>query len=128
MHRGKPAKSSRFSAPARLWGGLLAMLLAGLTVSAQEADRASLQAEFFEKQIRPLLVAHCVDCHGPEAQEAGLRLDSRANLLKGSDNGPVIMPGKPDDSLLVRAIRYEGDLQMPPSEKLKPLRCFFCSS
>src|SRR5262249_25777369 len=58
-------------------------------------------------------------CHGPKKQESGLRLDSRAALLRGGAGGPVIVPGDPDRSRLLAAVRHEGDLQMPPSSKLR---------
>jgi mono/diheme cytochrome c family protein len=74
--------------------------------------------EFFEKHVRPVLASKCQSCHGPKRQQGGLRLDSRAALLKGSDNGAVVVPGQPDKSLLVKAIRYDGDVQMPPKGKL----------
>ena len=54
--------------------------------------------DFFESRIRPILVDNCLSCHGPKKQEAGLRLDSRAALLRGADSGPVIEPGKPEES------------------------------
>lgn len=75
-------------------------------------------SEFFERHVRPLLLSHCIDCHGPETQEAGLRLDSRQALLAGGDLGPAIVPGKPDQSLLIRAVRQTGDLKMPPDARL----------
>src|SRR5579884_2069128 len=74
--------------------------------------------EFFEKHVRPVLATKCQSCHGPKRQQGGLRLDSRAALLKGSENGAVVKPGQPDKSLLVKAIRYDGDVQMPPKGKL----------
>jgi mono/diheme cytochrome c family protein len=74
--------------------------------------------EFFENHVRPVLVSKCQSCHGPKRQQGGLRLDSRAALLKGSDNGPVVVPGDPEKSLLVKAIRYNRDVQMPPKSKL----------
>ncbi len=73
--------------------------------------------EFFEKQIRPLLVQNCLSCHG-EKKKGGLRLDSLTAMLQGSDNGSVIAPGKPDDSLLIRAVRYQDEPKMPPDGKL----------
>ncbi|HEX7450365.1 MAG TPA: PSD1 and planctomycete cytochrome C domain-containing protein [Pirellulales bacterium] len=76
------------------------------------------QLEFFEKTIRPLLVERCQKCHGPEKQEAGLRLDRREPALKGGDSGPVIVPGEPEKSRLIEVVRYDGDTQMPPSGKL----------
>lgn len=74
---------------------------------------------FFETDVRPLLVEHCQKCHGPKKQEAGLRLDSRQAILKGGDSGPAVVPGKPDESLLIGAVRHTGDVKMPPAGKLK---------
>ncbi len=79
---------------------------------------SSADLEFFEAKIRPLLATHCHECHGPRKQESNLRLDSRQSLLAGGDNGPAARPGDPAHSLLVKAIQYEGDLQMPPKGKL----------
>lgn len=74
--------------------------------------------EFFEKQVRPILVARCFECHGAEEPKGGLRLDSLAAILAGGDTGAAIVPGKPDDSLLIDAVRY-GDLyKMPPDSQL----------
>lgn len=79
------------------------------------------EAAFFEKRIRPLLVEHCVGCHGPKKEKAGLRLDSQASLLKGTDLGPVVKSGDPEHSALIQAVRYEGPTKkMPPKGKLKP--------
>ena len=57
-------------------------------------------AEFFEKKIRPLLVQHCVECHGPENQEGSLRLDIPGGIKSGGISGPVLVPGLPDQSRL----------------------------
>ena len=76
------------------------------------------QTDFFERRVRPILAEHCWSCHGEKKQQAGLRLDSRDAAIKGSDNGPVLVPGKPDDSQLVAVIRHTGDLKMPPKGKL----------
>jgi cytochrome c553 len=73
---------------------------------------------FFELKIRPLLVAHCVRCHGADKQSGGLRVDSRSALLAGGDSGRALAPGDPAGSLLVKAVRREGDVQMPPDEML----------
>jgi hypothetical protein len=78
------------------------------------------QEQFFEAKIRPVLVTHCGKCHASTALKlrAGLRLDSREGLRKGGDSGPAIVPGQPDESLLLRAIRYrDEDLRMPPKGK-----------
>ena len=76
------------------------------------------EVEFFEREIRPILVEHCQSCHGAKKQEMSLRLDSAQGLLLGGDNGAVIVVGEPDESLLIEAIRYSGDTKMPPSGKL----------
>jgi mono/diheme cytochrome c family protein len=77
------------------------------------------QARFFETKIRPVLVDQCSKCHGPEKSKAGLRVDSRATLMAGGDTGPAIVPGKPEESLLVTVIRHGEDApKMPPSKKL----------
>lgn len=75
--------------------------------------------EFFEREIRPLLVEHCYECHSEEAQaaEGGLRLDSRGAIRRGGDSGHAVVPEKVNQSLLISALRYD-DLEMPPDEKL----------
>src|SRR5262245_24766259 len=74
--------------------------------------------EFFENKVRPLLAERCLECHGPEKQKGNLRLDSLATILKGGDSGPALVPGKPDESLVVQAIGYTSDIKMPPKSKL----------
>ena len=87
------------------------------TASAEEPDFTEQQIRFFESKVRPLLVAHCYECHSKKAKNAHLRLDRRALMLKGGHSGAAIVPGKPEESLLVRAIRYE-DTEMPPKKRL----------
>src|SRR5882672_544965 len=76
--------------------------------------------EFFEKKIRPVLVDRCYSCHSAEAKKlkGELRVDSRDGLLKGGETGPSVVPGDPDKSLLVKALRYTDDLKMPPKGRL----------
>lgn len=71
------------------------------------------EAEFFEKQVRPVLAEQCYKCHGPEKQKGALRMDSRAAILKGTDDGPIVVPGKPEDSELIKSIKHVGDSKMP---------------
>jgi mono/diheme cytochrome c family protein len=82
------------------------------------ADPTPEQVEFFEAKVRPLLVGRCQDCHGPEKQKGGLRLDSPGAMRAGGDSGPAIEPGDPENSPLVEAVTYEGAVQMPPDGKL----------
>lgn len=77
------------------------------------------QIRFFETSVRPVLVEHCQKCHGAEKQWGNLRLDSSKSLLQGGDTGAAIVPGDPEQSLLIRAVRQtDEDLKMPPKEKL----------
>ena len=96
--------------------GLALALAATLPMAARADDPAT--AEFFEAKVRPILVERCQGCHGAEKAKGGLRLDSRAALLAGGDSGPALVAGKPEESPLVAAIGYAGDVQMPPKSKL----------
>lgn len=76
-------------------------------------------AALFENHVRPILAEHCYSCHGPEKQKGGLRLDMPTAVQEGGANGLVIVPGNPDGSRLIEAIRYTDDeLQMPPTSRL----------
>jgi len=94
----------------------------GLVLGASLAPRhaaANEELEFFEKQVRPLLIERCHKCHAGEQEKGGLRLDSREAVLSGGDSGPAIVPGQAAESLLVAAISYDPDsYQMPPTGKL----------
>lgn len=75
--------------------------------------------ELFEKSVRPVFVERCLECHGPDDQQGGLQLDSRAGWSRGGDSGPAIVPGNVDGSLLIKAIRYKDTaLEMPPDGRL----------
>jgi len=96
----------------------------GLLAVASGEDKppsaADAQAvKFFETKIRPLLFKHCYRCHGSKKQESGLRLDHWAGIIRGGESGPAVVPGQPDESLIVVAVSYENEeLQMPPDAKL----------
>src|SRR5262245_55936740 len=104
----------------RRWSlGFRAGLVALVATTTSAADFPAEDIEFFEREVRPLLVEHCHKCHGPKMQKGGLRLDSRAAVLKGGDTGPAIKPGDVKESLLIDAINYDPDgYQMPPTGKL----------
>ncbi len=102
-----------------LWAAIAATAAVGWASSVQ----AEAQGErLFERVVRPALARHCYECHSAEADElkGGLRLDRPQGLRRGGDSGkPAVVPGKPGESRLIRAIRYQhDDLQMPPEEKL----------
>ncbi len=99
-------------------GGLLASLYGGGTCAAEPSGEG---VQFFEKRVRPVLVEHCYGCHSAKAEKlrGGLLLDSREGVLKGGDTGPAVVPGEPDKSLLIKAVRHaDDDLKMPPKAKL----------
>ncbi len=94
---------------------LLSAALLLVPVAAQAEDDAA----FFKTQVWPILSDSCIRCHGPDRQKGKLRLDSRDAVLAGGKNGAAVVPGKPDDSLLIKAVRYtDDDLQMPPKKQL----------
>ncbi len=101
---------------------MTAAWLLALVLSQAPADSSTPSADdlrFFETRVRPVLVENCQKCHGPAKQWAGLRLDSREAQLKGGDSGPAIVPGKPADSLLIKAVReLDGAVKMPPEGQL----------
>src|SRR5436309_1827970 len=101
------------------WVLLLAAapLVGQIAAAAQPpAAMAAASAEYFEAKVRPVLAANCYDCHTEESL-GGLRLDSRESILKGGKSGPAIVPGDPDKSLLVAAIR---EARMPKDGHLQP--------
>ena len=95
----------------------LAHLAAVLPFLAPQAVRAD--EDFFERKIRPVLAGTCFRCHGGERTAGKLRIDSRTALLKGGASGPAVVPGSPERSLLLRALRHADDVAaMPPGKKL----------
>ncbi len=102
---------------------LLCLAICAGSAMAQTGKPDSAGIAFFESKIRPVLVENCYRCHSAEALKnkklkAGMRLDSQAALLKGGESGPALVPGDPAKSLLLRALRHEGGLEMPPGKKL----------
>ena len=94
----------------------------GATSDGATSDASRAGLELFERKIRPVLVESCYSCHSTRAQAAGklqgkLLLDTRGGTRRGGESGPAVVPGKADESLLVRALRHEGP-KMPPSGRL----------
>lgn len=96
------------------------VLLIVLTAAGNGQSPAPSSPDFFETTIRPLLAAKCYACH-TEAHMGGLQLDSREHFLKGGKSGPIVVAGSPDQSLMMKALRYtDPRLKMPPTGKLSP--------
>src|SRR6476659_7350121 len=105
---------SRLSAAAIAGSAALLFQLAA-RAAAPEPTREAVR--FFEEKVRPILAENCYKCHGSEKQKGSLRLDLREAVLAGGENGPVLVPGKPDESSLVDAIKWQS-FEMPPTGKL----------
>ena len=102
---------------------ILPAVFAVLTAAHAHAADATVDFAFFESKIRPVLVEACYKCHSAESErvKGGLLLDTREGLLKGGESGPALVPGDPDKSRLITAMRYKDEhLQMPPKEALPP--------
>ncbi|MGY8770387.1 MAG: PSD1 and planctomycete cytochrome C domain-containing protein [Pirellulales bacterium] len=98
---------------------LFSILMLGSMLHAAEKEPTAEHIHFFENKIRPLLIQHCYECHGPEEQEGDLRLDSLVSILKGGKSGFIIKLNHPEESLLINAVEYKiSDLKMPPDQKL----------
>ena len=101
----------------------LGVILAGSLLAASNgAVHADDREDFFEAKIRPILVETCLRCHGDSKKSGELRIDSHEMLLKGGTSGAAIVPGKPEESLLIRAIQRQKDVSAMPPEKDKALR------
>src|SRR5207248_5452192 len=86
--------------------------LAALLVSGAAAQ------QFFDDRVEPIISRRCLGCHNDELKDGGVSFMGRDGLIKGGAHGPTIRPGKPEASLLIQAIRQEGELKMPPGAKL----------
>ena len=101
------ANSSAYGQGAKVFGN------SSKSTAADQSTGTTEQLAFFESSIRPLLVKHCLQCHGPTKANGNLAFTSRRNLLKGGTHGPAVVPGKPRKSLLIAAVRHSGKLKMP---------------
>ncbi|MBC7821245.1 MAG: DUF1549 domain-containing protein [Planctomycetaceae bacterium] len=98
------------------------LLAASLLTMSSPSACADERDDFFEGKIRPVLVGTCFRCHGGTKTAGELRIDSRERLLKGGESGAAIVPGKPEESLLIKAIQRQADVSAMPPDKDKALR------
>lgn len=117
--------SSRRSLLAGLIINPLGVLVGSVALTATACATEPIQADearFFREKIAPVLKAECFGCHSAAAEKlkGGLRVDSREGLLEGGDSGPAIVPGRSGESPLIRAIRHEEGMAMPPKKPKLP--------
>src|SRR5262249_61078988 len=99
--------------PGAVSAAAMACCLTSAVAARQAATTPAQSAEFFENRIRPILSTSCYECHTAD-KKGGLRLDSREAILAGGESGPAIEIGKPDESLLIQAVRQvAGAPKMP---------------
>jgi cytochrome c len=105
------------------------LMCAGLVASVRPAPPAAPAAadpaaspEFYTARVQPIFQANCYRCHAGLNHRGGLQLDSAAAMMKGGHDGAVLVPGHPEQSLLIKLIRHEGPandpMPMPPKSKL----------
>ena len=109
---------TRWSSAALAVTLLVSIAVRQTRVHAQAPGTGAASAEFFEARVRPLLVAQCYECHADKAN-GGLRVDSRQALLTGGESGPAIVPGDPDQSLLIQAVKRLPNAPQMPSKRPK---------
>jgi len=114
----------QMQAPLFFLAGLLSAWVVFRATAQAPATPAAESLAFFEKQIQPILAENCFKCHSHAAKKSkgGLVLDSQGGFLKGGDSGPAVVPGEPDKSRLIQAIRQTDELKMPPGKKLSTRR------
>ena len=102
----------------KLPGSWLCLLAIATPASpAQQRDR---DQRFFDTRVAPILAKRCLGCHNQELNNGNISFLDRDTLLKGGGRGPAIVPGRPEESLLVSVLRHDGEVQMPPGRKLPP--------
>src|SRR6187397_1843862 len=111
------ARRGTIAGSCRLFFGFAAFC--GLAIAGRAEELSKEQIEFFEKHIRPVLVEHCYECHSAQSEKLNgkILLDNREASLKGGESGPGVVPGNPDASLVLQAMKYEN-FEMPPNGKL----------
>lgn len=92
---------------------IIGLLFIAIPALSQQKD-----VRFFDERVAPILEKRCLPCHNEELKNANISFLDRDSLLSGGTLGPALVPGRPDKSLLIAALRHEGELQMPPGPKL----------
>ncbi len=88
------------------------------SVSALVAAQASDAARYFDARVAPILTRRCLGCHNEELKNGNISFLDRDSLIRGGSRGPAIVPGKPQESVMMDVLRHDGEIQMPPGPKL----------
>jgi hypothetical protein len=86
--------------------------------AALAADPARDAAHYFDARVAPILTRRCLGCHNEELKNGNISFLDRDSLIRGGSRGPAIVPGRPQDSVLMNVLRHDGEIQMPPGPKL----------
>lgn len=98
--------------------GLCVLTVTAIAVAEKPPRK---ERRFFDDRVAPILIKNCLGCHNHELDDGDISFENRATLLKKRRvHGPAVVPGHPEHSALIRAIRHDGDAQMPPGRKLSP--------
>jgi Planctomycete cytochrome C len=92
--------------------------LFAIAAPAFPAHSANREQRFFDNRVAPILTKRCLGCHNRELSNGNISFLDRDSLTKGGRRGPAIVPGKPEQSVVVNSLRHDGELQMPPGPKL----------
>jgi cytochrome c len=93
-------------------------ILCCVACAALVADPARDAARYFDARVAPILTRRCLGCHNEELKNGNISFLDRDSLIRGGSRGPAIVPGKPQESVLMDVLRHDGGIQMPPGPKL----------
>ena len=94
--------------------GIVWCVASSALVAAQARDAA----RYFDARVAPILTRRCLGCHNEELKNGNISFLDRDSLIRGSSRGPAIVPGKPQESVMMDVLRHDGEIQMPPGPKL----------
>ncbi len=92
--------------------------LVAITAVAYAQTPSKNDERYFDQRVAPILIKRCLGCHNQELNDGGISFLDRETLLKGGSRGPAVVPGQPEISVLIHAVRHDGEFKMPPGAKL----------
>lgn len=94
------------------------VVMLALTAAVLASDAPKADARFFDKRVAPILTKRCLGCHNIDLKAGNISFEDRESLLKSGARGAAIVPGRPQESVMVQALTHTGDVRMPPGPKL----------